>query len=118
MKARSCLRRTRLGLTSHVHHRINRLELEATVTLVVGVTSLCVFSLPFSTSTVANAICRRHDVPLHLGWCEPFRLAMPYCRELFIVHAVYSPVMFMVRSREFASALRSMLADTCSAPSE
>lgn len=92
--------------------------MEATVTLVVGVASLCLFSLPFSISTVVNAVCRRQSGLLQVGWCDPFKLAMPYCRELFIVHAVYNPVMFMIRSREFASALRSIIADTCSVLSE
>lgn len=108
-RARSCLRRNLTHhLFTHQTHRINRLELEATVTLVCGVVSLCFFSLPYSAVSMGDWICRRHQ-PMEFRWCSTVQYTVPYARELFLVHSVYNPIMYMIRSREFSEALRSII---------
>ena len=115
-RARNCLRRDLTHhLFNHHQHRINRLELEATVTLVCGVMSLCFFSLPYSAVSMSDWICRRHlhqFAPIqHQKWCSSVQFTLPYLRELFLIHSVYNPIMYMIRSREFTNALRSII--TC-----
>ncbi|XP_046447839.1 rhodopsin-like [Daphnia pulex] len=115
-RARTCLRRDLTHhLFNHHQHRINRLELEATVTLVCGVMSLCLFSLPYSAISMGDWICRRYLHPFspipHHNWCSAVQFTLPYLRELFLIHSVYNPIMYMIRSREFTNALRSII--TC-----
>jgi hypothetical protein len=38
-----------------------------------------------------------------------FFFQAPYVRQLALIHAVYGPLIYMIRSREFASAVRKML---------
>ncbi|XP_032788920.2 ultraviolet-sensitive opsin isoform X2 [Daphnia magna] len=113
-KARSCLRKdlTR-HISNHQQNRINRLEVEATVTLACGVMSLCFFSLPFSIVCMVDWICRHHQISKiePLQWCSFAQSALPYLRELLLVHSVYSPILYMIRSREFSEAFRSTI--TC-----
>ena len=107
-RARSCLRRNlEHQLFNHQQHRITRLELEATITLVCGVVSLCFFSLPYSSVSLFDWICRRQHSEQQ--WCSTVQCTLPYARELFLVHSVYNPIMYMIRSREFSEALRSIL---------
>lgn len=111
-KARSCLRRDLTHhLFNHQPNRINRLELEATVTLVCGVMSLSFFSLPYSTFSMGDWICKLNEVAVlrHQKWCNAVQFSLPYARELFLVHSVYNPIMYMIRSREFSDALRSIV---------
>lgn len=115
-RARTCLRRDLTHhLFNHQQHRINRLELEATVTLVCGVMSLCFFSLPYSAVSIGDWICRRYIGQFasiqQQQWCSTAQFTLPYLRELFLIHSVYNPIMYMIRSREFTNALRSII--TC-----
>ena len=90
--------------TSHffVHCRdktISKLELEATITLVVGVMSLCLFTIPFALVFITARI-----------WPSPSVMSIiPYARQLALVHALYNPLMYVIRSREFKWALNQML---------
>lgn len=113
-RARTCLRKDiARHISNHQQNRINRLEVEATVTLVCGVMSLCFFSLPFSTVSMGDWICRHNRITgIELNrWCSLAQSALPYLRELLLVHSVYSPIMYMIRSREFSEAFRSTI--TC-----
>lgn len=84
---------------------ISRLELEASVTLWCGVATLCFFTLPLACLFLAIFICRATAQP----WCDDVVELIPYARELFLLHAVVSPLLYIFRSREFSSAFRRML---------
>ena len=83
-RARTCLRRDlNHQLFNHQSQRINRLELEATVTLVCGVMSLCFFSLPYSAVSMSDWICRRYIeqfAPIQQQqWCSSARQCSWHC---------------------------------------
>jgi hypothetical protein len=84
----------------HCHDKtISKLELEATIMLVVGVKSLCLFTIPFALVFITARI-----------WPSPSIMPIiPYARQLALVHALYNPLMYVIRSREFKWALNQML---------
>ncbi|XP_045032475.1 olfactory receptor 226 [Daphnia magna] len=90
-----------------VHRRnktVSKLELEASLTLVVGVLSLCVITTPMFILYVALSVCQQVG-----GECTGMTYSIPYVRQAALIHAVYGPLIYMIRSREFASAVRKML---------
>lgn len=87
---------------------ICRLELEASVTLVCGVTCLCVSALPLATTFLALIICQIHVS--HLNCNHPTFIAfIPYVRDMLLLHVVIGPILYITRSREFSKALRRTL---------
>ena len=88
---------------------ICRLELEASVTLVCGVTSLCVSALPLASTFLALIVCQI-DMN-HLLKCNHATLValIPYMRDLLLLHVVIGPILYIARSREFSKALRQTL---------
>ena len=84
---------------------ICRLELEASVTLFCGVASLCLFTLPLALLFLAIFVCRATGQSCS-GQIVPL---IPYARELLLLHAVVSPLLYVFRSREFSCALRRIV---------
>ena len=103
-------------LTSHpdeyfVHlpdKTICRLELEASVTLFCGVASLCVCALPLAFVFLTLIVCK---IELSSFQCDvtTVLILIPYAREMLLLHSVVSPLLYVVRSREFSKALRRTL---------
>ena len=84
---------------------ICRLELEASVTLCCGVASLCLFTLPLALLFLAIFVCRTTGQ----SWSDQIVTLVPYARELLLLHAVVSPLLYVFRSREFSCAFRRMM---------
>ncbi|EFX82082.1 hypothetical protein DAPPUDRAFT_316623 [Daphnia pulex] len=90
-----------------VHRRnktVSKLELEASLTLLVGVSTLCIITAPMFIVCFALSICQQVG-----GECAGLNSMAPYVRQAALIHAVYGPLIYMIRSREFASAVRKML---------
>lgn len=84
---------------------VDRLELEASRTVVAGVTSLTIMTGPFILFTLALLICRlfyENQVCSSIAWLAP------YFKELVVIHAVYHPLMHLFRSSELSMALREL----------
>ena len=81
--------------------RIGKLELEAALSVLSGITSLCIFTLPMAGVFFYGWIC-----PKVTDQCNLTRQVGSIAREFLLVHAVYNPIVYAVRSREFHSALR------------
>jgi hypothetical protein len=81
--------------------RISKLDLEAALSVLSGITSLCIFTLPMAGVFFYGWIC-----PKVTDHCNLTRQAGSIAREFLLVHAVYNPIVYAVRSREFHSALR------------
>ena len=84
---------------------ISRLELEASVTLLCGVASLCLFTLPLVSLYVAIFVGRM----IGQSWVGQIVALVPYARELLLLHPVVSMLLYVFRSREFSCALRRMI---------
>lgn len=80
---------------------LSRLEMEATQTLIAGVTSLLVLTFPLLVYFVVLFSCR--------SWydqeCPTVLNLSPYFVELWIIHAVFSPMMYLIRNSELASVM-------------
>ena len=87
---------------------ICRLELEASVTLACGVTSLCVSALPMASIFLALIICQIGIDQLNCNHAI-FIASIPYVREMLLLHVVIGPILYITRSREFSKALRRTL---------
>jgi hypothetical protein len=87
---------------------ICRLELEASVTLFCGVASLCVCALPLAFVFLTLIVCK---IELSFFQCDvsTVLILIPYARELLLLHSVVSPLLYVLRSREFSKALRRTL---------
>jgi hypothetical protein len=84
---------------------ICRLELEASVTLFCGVASLIVCALPLAFVFLALIICKIGLDSIQCDVSTVFSL-IPYAREMLLLHSVISPLLYVLRSREFSKALR------------
>ncbi|XP_057368462.2 adenosine receptor A2b-like [Daphnia carinata] len=87
---------------------ICRLELEASVTLFCGVATLCVCALPLALVFVTLIVCKIGIDRLQCNEATIVAL-IPYARELLLLHSVGSPVLYILRSREFSKAFRRTL---------
>ncbi len=84
---------------------LSRMEMEATRTLIAGVTSLFVTACPpiifflivHSCKLINNFEC------INLNWLAP------YLRELFLIHAVYNPLIWLLRNDEFWLVLKNKI---------
>lgn len=85
-------------LAIHVDREIlTRIEMEATRTLIIGVTSLVVTGLPYVIFISLFYLCRfvNHSDCSHFNWLAPL-----YMKDLGLIHAVYSPFIFLARNKE------------------
>lgn len=91
-----------IDMSVHVgNNRLGRLEVEASRTLTAGVLSLFIMTGPFIAFTITMLTCRVCGLNCqHIGWLAP------YFKELVVIHAIYNPIMYLIRSKEFFAALR------------
>ena len=84
---------------------INRLEIEATTTLVASVTSLSVLTSPAILLPFAMSICRLYSgnhVCSFISWLAP------YFKVLVVLHVVYHPTFYFLRSSELSSVFKKL----------
>jgi hypothetical protein len=86
----------------HVNRRkFVQMEIEATCTLITGVTSLVVTSLPptiFVSTFLACRLMSQSDCS-HLNWLAPYMI------ELGLINIVFSPLIFLTRNKELRAAI-------------
>jgi hypothetical protein len=82
--------------------RISQIELEATRTLITGVTSLIVTALP---PTIFVSVFLGCQLVLGGMECSSLNWLSPYMIELGLIHAVYNPLIFIARNKELRTAL-------------
>jgi hypothetical protein len=87
---------------------ICRLELEASVTLLCGVVSLMACALPLAFVFLILIVCKIGFEALQCDLATILTF-IPYAREMLLLHSVISPLLYILRSREFAKALRRKL---------
>ena len=90
----------------HVNRKIiGQMEMEATRTLVIGVTSLVVTACPLTIFVASFLTCRlisQSDCS-HLNWLAPYMV------ELGLINIVFSPLIFLIRNKELRTALMSQI---------
>jgi hypothetical protein len=84
---------------------LSQMEIEATRTLIFGVTSLVVTVCPIIILLLTFLVCRI------IGQidCSYFIWLATYFKELGLVHAIYNPLIFLTRNKELRSALTTRL---------
>jgi hypothetical protein len=93
-------------MSIHVDRRRTfEMEVEATCTLIIGVTSLFVTVCPMFILLLTIIVCQLvYDTELE---CSNLTWLMTYFKELGSIHAVYSPLIFIMRNKELRVALFS-----------
>ncbi|XP_057381111.1 uncharacterized protein LOC130703691 [Daphnia carinata] len=80
--------------------KFNRLEIRAALNMSVNILPFWLCTFPVSCSIVVLYWCIRLE-----GECGSILLPWPYLWNLFLLHSVYNPVMYMATSSEFWRAL-------------
>lgn len=81
---------------------LHRIELEATKSLVAGVTSLFVLASPLLIYFVSISICRLVYI---VARCNSYSWIVSYLKQLLLVHAIYHPVIYLAWNRELSAAV-------------
>lgn len=82
---------------------LRRMEVEATKTLLAGVTSLLVLTCPMVIYLVAINICRFFYFAAR---CNPYTWFATYLKHANLIQAIYHPVIYLIWNEEFASVIR------------
>ncbi len=84
----------------HTGPKINRLEIRAALSMSINVLPVWLCTFPVTLNAIAIYWCFR------LGTSCPtlFRIN-PFICDLFLIHIVYNPLMYMSTSKEFKRAL-------------
>ena len=82
---------------------INRLEAEATTTLIASVTSLSLVSGPIILFTFVTFICR---IYFENQVCSSISWLAPYVKGLVLLHVVHHPIIYFLRSSELSSVAK------------
>jgi hypothetical protein len=89
-------------MSIHVNReKLGQMEMEATRTLIIGVTSLAVTAVPptiFMSIFLACRLVSQSD-------CSQMNWMAPYMIELGLVNIVCSPLIFLLRNKELKAAL-------------
>ncbi|XP_045023035.1 uncharacterized protein LOC123466425 [Daphnia magna] len=80
--------------------KLNRLEIRAALNMSVNILPFWLCTFPVSCSVVVLYWCIRLE-----GECGSILLPWPYLWNLFLLHSIYNPVMYMATSSEFWRAL-------------
>ena len=92
------------SLNVHIHDSsINQLEIEATTTLIASVTSLSVMNGPIILYTFVVFICRLF-FEKHV--CSSISWLVSYVLALAVLHVVYYPTFYFLRSSELFSVAK------------
>ena len=80
---------------------LNRLEVEATKVLVMGVTSLLLLSFPQLSFVIGINVCYNHAT---IDYCnDTYGWLSPYLKQFIQIHGVYHPIIYMAWNEEFSS---------------
>lgn len=94
----------RRPMSIHVdRRRLGQIEMESTLTLIFGVTSLVVIVCPYVIFILLFSLCRI----VSQSECSNLNWLSPYLIEMGLINAVYSPLIFLMRNRELLKALVS-----------
>jgi hypothetical protein len=89
-------------MSIHVNReKLGQMEMEATRTLIIGVTSLTVTALPPTIFVSIFLACRL----MSQSNCSQMNWMAPYMIELGLVNIVCSPLIFLLRNKELKAAL-------------
>jgi hypothetical protein len=89
-------------MSIHVNReKLGQMEMEATRTLIIGVTSLTVTALPPTIFVSIFLACRL----VSQSDCSQMNWMAPYMIELGLVNIVCSPLIFLLRNKELKAAL-------------
>lgn len=83
---------------------LHKMELDATKTLVAGVTSLFVLCCPAFILYLSLAICRLSSAEFSCS--SKFSWMFSYLKQLGLIHAIYHPIMYMAWNQEFTSVFK------------
>jgi hypothetical protein len=92
------------AMSIHVDRgKLSQMEMEATRTLVIGVTSLVLTVFPPVIFFFTFFVCRLIDIDRFD--CNNLTVVAPYIRELGLIHAVYIPLIFLMRNKELRMSI-------------
>lgn len=84
----------------NIRPQINRLDVRAAISMSINILPFWVCTFPVTCNAIA------------LYWCYRFRsdcsiifAVNPYLRNMFLIHVIYNPAMYMLCSFEFCRAL-------------
>ena len=80
--------------------KINRQEIRAALSLSINMLPFWLCTFPVTLNAIAIYWC----VHLQMNCPTVFRIN-PYLTDLFLIHTVYNPLMYMFNSKEFKRAL-------------
>ena len=83
---------------------INRLEAEATTTLIASVTSLSLVSGPIILFTFVTFVCR---IYFENQVCSSISWLAPYVKGLVLLHVVHHPIVYFLRRTELSSVAKN-----------
>lgn len=92
------------GRDSGRSSKLSRLDIRAALCLSISVLPVCVFTLPVTLNGIAIYWCIRLEKD-----CSVIFQIDPYFHNLFLIHSVYNPIMYMCSSNEFRRALSRFL---------
>ena len=82
------------------HSGIKRLEIRTALQLSVNILPFWICTFPLTCCSMALYWCIRLELN-----CSLVFAVIPYLRDLFLIHVVYNPVMYMSTSAEFQRAV-------------
>ena len=80
--------------------KLDRLEIRAAFSMSINMIPFCFCTLPVTLNAIAIYWC----ICLQMNCPTVFRIN-PYLTDLFLIHTVYNPLMYMLTSKEFKRAL-------------
>lgn len=85
------------------NHAVNEMEVEAIRTAIASATSLTIMTGPYMLFNLTILVCR---LCYDIQFCSSISWVAYYLKELIVLHAVYHPLMYLLRSNELSSVLR------------
>jgi hypothetical protein len=90
------------SMAVHVgRNKLGQLEMEATWTLIMGVTSLCVMPCLNVLLIASFLSCR---LIFGQSTCNNFNEMWPFVKDICLIPAIYGPIIFLVRNKELRAA--------------
>ncbi|KAI9558863.1 hypothetical protein GHT06_015652 [Daphnia sinensis] len=80
--------------------RVNRLEVQAAFSLSVNILPFWLCTFPLSFFAIATYWCTKLG-----GNCDTFLLTWTYMWDIFMLHSIYNPLMYMISCHDFRRAL-------------
>lgn len=80
--------------------KLNRLEVRAALSMSINVLPVWLCTFPVTLNAIALYWCIQFE-----NDCSTILYLNPYIRDLFLIHSIYNPMMYMSSSTEFRRAL-------------